>query len=83
MAPEVMQAQKYDAKADLWSVGIILYQLVTGSPPFTGDSQIQVYSNFPHDLISSALLNQATTEKCYFPSVAEKYTQYTRNTISI
>uniref|UniRef100_A0A0D9Z563 Protein kinase domain-containing protein n=1 Tax=Oryza glumipatula TaxID=40148 RepID=A0A0D9Z563_9ORYZ len=41
MAPEVMQAQKYDAKADLWSVGIILYQLVTGSPPFTGDSQIQ------------------------------------------
>uniref|UniRef100_A0A0D3FGP3 Protein kinase domain-containing protein n=1 Tax=Oryza barthii TaxID=65489 RepID=A0A0D3FGP3_9ORYZ len=45
MAPEVMQAQKYDAKADLWSVGIILYQLVTGSPPFTGDSQIQLLRN--------------------------------------
>ncbi|XP_040377893.1 serine/threonine-protein kinase ATG1c-like isoform X2 [Oryza brachyantha] len=48
MAPEVMQAQKYDAKADLWSVGIILYQLVTGSPPFTGDSQIQLLQNILH-----------------------------------
>uniref|UniRef100_A0ACD5XNJ7 Uncharacterized protein n=1 Tax=Avena sativa TaxID=4498 RepID=A0ACD5XNJ7_AVESA len=45
MAPEVMQAQKYDAKADLWSVGIILYQLVTGFPPFNGDSQIQLMRN--------------------------------------
>uniref|UniRef100_A0A0E0KBS3 Protein kinase domain-containing protein n=1 Tax=Oryza punctata TaxID=4537 RepID=A0A0E0KBS3_ORYPU len=55
MAPEVMQAQKYDAKADLWSVGIILYQLVTGSPPFTGDSQIQKvtanqFSRTPSDI---------------------------------
>ncbi|KAK1651216.1 hypothetical protein QYE76_069021 [Lolium multiflorum] len=45
MAPEVMQAHKYDAKADLWSVGIILYQLVTGSPPFNGDNQIQLMKN--------------------------------------
>ncbi|ONL96446.1 Serine/threonine-protein kinase ATG1c [Zea mays] len=43
MAPEVMQGQKYDAKADLWSVGVILYQLVTGIPPFNGDNQIQVF----------------------------------------
>ncbi|XP_042384612.1 serine/threonine-protein kinase ATG1c-like isoform X1 [Zingiber officinale] len=45
MAPEVMQFQKYDAKADLWSVGIILYQLVTGRTPFTGNSQIQLLQN--------------------------------------
>ncbi|OQU92861.1 hypothetical protein SORBI_3001G424700 [Sorghum bicolor] len=45
MAPEVMQAQKYDAKADLWSVGVILYQLVTGIPPFNGDNQIQLLKN--------------------------------------
>ncbi|KAK3151157.1 hypothetical protein QOZ80_3AG0242460 [Eleusine coracana subsp. coracana] len=45
MAPEVMQAQKYDAKADLWSVGVILYQLVTGYPPFNGDNQIQLLKN--------------------------------------
>ncbi|MBA0726589.1 hypothetical protein Golax_002409 [Gossypium laxum] len=42
MAPEIMQLQKYDAKADLWSVGAILFQLVTGKTPFTGNNQIQV-----------------------------------------
>lgn len=30
-------------QADLWSVGTILFQLVTGKPPFTGKNQIQVY----------------------------------------
>ncbi|WOK95565.1 serine/threonine-protein kinase ATG1c isoform X1 [Canna indica] len=45
MAPEVMQFQKYDAKADLWSIGVILYQLVTGKTPFTGNSQIQLLQN--------------------------------------
>ncbi|KAK4759428.1 hypothetical protein SAY87_022559 [Trapa incisa] len=45
MAPEIMQLQKYDAKADLWSVGTILYQLVTGKTPFTGNTQIQLLQN--------------------------------------
>ena len=30
MAPEILQFQKYDAKADLWSVGTILFELVAG-----------------------------------------------------
>lgn len=29
-------------QADLWSVGAILFQLVTGKTPFTGNNQIQV-----------------------------------------
>ncbi|KAM7263675.1 hypothetical protein ACFE04_001358 [Oxalis oulophora] len=45
MAPEIMQLQKYDAKADLWSVGTILYQLLTGRTPFTGNNQIQLLQN--------------------------------------
>ncbi|KAL0915141.1 hypothetical protein M5K25_015540 [Dendrobium thyrsiflorum] len=45
MAPEIMQLQKYDAKADLWSVGAILFQLVTGKTPFTGITQIQLLQN--------------------------------------
>lgn len=45
MAPEIIQSQKYDAKADLWSVGAILYQLVVGKPPFDGNSQLQLFQN--------------------------------------
>lgn len=29
-------------QADLWSVGAILFQFVTGRPPFNGNNQIQV-----------------------------------------
>lgn len=45
MAPEIIQNKKYDAKADLWSVGAILFQLVTGRPPFDGNSQFQLFQN--------------------------------------
>ncbi|CAI0469843.1 unnamed protein product [Linum tenue] len=45
MAPEIIQNKKYDAKADLWSVGAILFQLVTGRPPFQGNSQFQLFQN--------------------------------------
>lgn len=31
-----------ETQADLWSVGAILFQLVTGKTPFTGSNQIQV-----------------------------------------
>ena len=33
-APEVIMSKGYDAKADLWSVGTIVYQCLTGKAPF-------------------------------------------------
>ena len=39
MAPEIMLAQgKYDEKVDLWSIGTIIYELITGMPLFKADS---------------------------------------------
>jgi serine/threonine-protein kinase ULK/ATG1 len=34
MAPEILLRQQYDFKCDIWSLGIITYQLVYGLPPF-------------------------------------------------
>ncbi|RWR87719.1 serine/threonine-protein kinase ATG1a-like protein isoform X2 [Cinnamomum micranthum f. kanehirae] len=45
MAPEIILGKKYDAKADLWSVGAILFQLITGKPPFGGNNEYQLYQN--------------------------------------
>ena len=45
MAPEILSYQKYDAKADLWSVGTILYELLVGRPPFTGMNPMQLLRN--------------------------------------
>ena len=36
MAPEIMKNQKYDSKADLWSVGVIIYQLHFKALPYNG-----------------------------------------------
>ncbi|KAM0946234.1 putative protein kinase Group-Pl-3 family [Dioscorea sansibarensis] len=42
MAPEVLQFQKYDNKADMWSVGAILFELLNGYPPFRGRNNVQL-----------------------------------------
>lgn len=34
MAPELQRHENYTEKADLWSLGIILYEMVIGMPPF-------------------------------------------------
>ena len=44
IAPEVFQ-KKYNRECDLWSAGVILYMLIVGSPPFTGDSDKKIKSN--------------------------------------
>jgi serine/threonine-protein kinase len=43
MAPEQMKSgHDADARSDLWSIGVVMYQLVSGRPPFAGDSYAEL-----------------------------------------
>lgn len=37
MAPEIFNEKKYNEKADVWSLGIIMFVLLTGKSPFLGN----------------------------------------------
>src|SRR5262249_40049363 len=44
MAPEQMRsARDVDARADIWSLGAVLYGLCAGAPPFPGETMVAVY----------------------------------------
>jgi serine/threonine-protein kinase ULK/ATG1 len=45
MAPEIFEMQEYDAKADLWSVGCVYYEMLVGRPPFRGANPRELFQN--------------------------------------
>lgn len=45
MAPQVLEGLEYNATADVWSLGCIFYQLLTGFDPFTAQTKEQLRDN--------------------------------------
>ena len=48
MAPEILRYEKYDAKADLWSVGAVLYEMCIGKPPFRAQNHVELLKKIEH-----------------------------------
>ncbi|KAF2740468.1 kinase-like protein [Polyplosphaeria fusca] len=62
MAPEILRYEKYDAKADLWSVGTVLYEMMSARPPFRANNHVELlrkiedrkdHIKFPEGIASS------------------------------
>ncbi|MFD5319431.1 Stk1 family PASTA domain-containing Ser/Thr kinase [Streptomyces sp. NPDC127098] len=59
MSPEQARGEKVDARSDLYSTGCMLYELLTGRPPFVGDTPVAVaYQHVSEEPTPPSLLTQ-------------------------
>jgi serine/threonine protein kinase len=45
LAPEMVRKQGHDTGVDIWSIGVLLFELLAGYAPFTGTNQDELFSN--------------------------------------
>jgi len=45
MAPEILNGKRYNHKADVWSLGVVFFEMITGFTPFTGRDKRDLINN--------------------------------------
>ena len=73
MSPEQARGQKVDARSDIWSLGIVLYEMLTGKLPFSGDTK--------SDLIAAILRSEPEPIQTFSPNLSSEIEQIIRRTL--
>ncbi|CAF1164365.1 unnamed protein product [Rotaria sordida] len=61
MAPEVIRSLQYDGKADLWSIGTIMYQCLTGKAPFQAQTPQALKQYYERNVNLSPVIPSSTS----------------------
>ncbi|KAE8894881.1 Serine/threonine-protein kinase [Phytophthora fragariae] len=84
MAPELVQEKPYNYTVDLWSLGVILYELAVGKPPFYTDRIVSLIQMIVRDAVQypptmsedfqsflKGLLNKDPTQRLKWPDILQ------------
>lgn len=49
IAPEILKEQEYGASVDWWALGVLMYEMMAGQPPFEADNEDELFDSIMHD----------------------------------
>ena len=53
MAPEILKKLRYNEKVDMWSVGVLLFNMITGCQPFSSDNEEIINSEIEFNVLDN------------------------------
>ena len=65
MAPEVFRGEEHDHRIDIWALGVILFEMIVGIPPFNDDNVENIFLS---------IMKRDITDWEYLQSVLEQET---------
>ena len=66
LAPEIILSKGYNKAVDWWALGVLMYEMAAGYPPFFADQPIQIYEKIVSGRVRSPdqAENESETVKC-------------------